>query len=69
MRSKFLSLGLWDFIKGLIVALCYGLADALAQPHTLKEIGISCLIVLCVYLAKNIVTNNKDQIFTKDKPI
>jgi len=67
MRSKFLRLSLWDFTKGLIVALLYGIADSLVQPHSLKEIGVSCLIVFCVYLAKNIVTNSSDQLLKPDK--
>jgi hypothetical protein len=61
-KSRFLKLGLWDFIKGLIVSILSGLANALAQPFTLKQLGIITLIVFLTYLGKNIVTNSNDEI-------
>lgn len=66
-KSKFLKLGLWDFFKGLIVAILSGLANALAQPFTLKQLGIISLIVFVTYLSKNIVTNSQDEIFKSEK--
>ena len=76
MRSGFLKLHLWDFIKGLIVAILTGIMTFLStylqtgtevNENLWAKVGIAGLISLLAYLLKNLFTNNKDQFLTKDK--
>jgi hypothetical protein len=65
MKSKFLSLNIKDFLKGLILALLTGLATYFSNNTVqvdFKEIGKACLIVFLSYLTKNLFTNSQDQI-------
>jgi hypothetical protein len=69
--SKFLTLGLQDYLKGAIVAIGTGIITAL-QPILssgqlptliqLKTCGIAALAAGVAYLAKNLFTNSNGQI-------
>jgi hypothetical protein len=76
MKSKFLTLGIWDFLKGLVLAILTSvitfLADILQAGIVIdtalfKRIGIAAVIALLSYLVKNFFTNSKDQILTPEK--
>jgi len=60
--SKYLTLSVKDFLKGLVIAVLTGIGTALTTPEpTLKSIGIAALVGMVSYLAKNLFTNSKDK--------
>lgn len=74
--SSFLNLNSRDYWKGLIVAMLAvvigGLTETLdagALPSSDQWISIAKLAVSAAisYLLKNLLTNNSDQILTKDR--
>lgn len=74
-KTGLFSLGFNDFIKGLIVAILgavvgiiKGSVDAGSLKFDWKAIGAAALIAALAYLAKNLLTNSKDQFLTKDPP-
>jgi hypothetical protein len=66
--SRFLRLGVRDFLKGAVVAVLTGVGTALTTLESLdlKKIGMAALIAFIAYLAKNLVTNSQDQILKTD---
>jgi hypothetical protein len=76
MKSKFLTLGMRDIIRGAIVAVGTaagtGLINvmntgALPNEAQLKTIGISASCAGIAYLMKNLFTNSKDEIAKVEK--
>ena len=73
--SGLFTLGVKDFIKGLIMAIIGAIAAVVQTSieagnlnFDWKYMGKLALITGLSYLLKNFVTNNKDQILTKDVP-
>lgn len=75
MKSKFLSLDIKDFIKGLIIALITAiltfLIDLLQIGSSFDAVQWGRLIIAVVvaflsYLLKNLFSNSKDQLLTKE---
>ena len=78
MKSKFLSLNIKDFFKGLIVAILSAVitfayetlqTGDLFTPESLKKMGLVALATLFSYLLKNLFSNNNDELFKADKYI
>lgn len=68
MKSKFLKLRLNDFWKGAILTVLFSISSSLIVPDvTIKLLLLNCLSVFVAYLAKNLLTNNKDEILKTDK--
>ena len=76
MKAKFMSLGVKDFFKGLIVAVFSALITFLIEAlqtgseidlNLLKRAGIASLIAFLSYILKNLFTNSKDQFLTVEK--
>ena len=66
MKSKFLRLGIKDLIKGCIVTIFFSLSTTLLiSGMTVKQHLLTSLAALLSYLAKNILTNDKDEILKK----
>lgn len=64
-----------DWIKGFIMAvigavigLIQGMIDAGTFTFNWTDIGRAALIAGVGYIAKNLMTNNKDQLLKKDVP-
>ena len=77
MKSKYLTLRQRDLIKGLVLALITGVitfltnelqAGTAIDAALFKRIGMAALIAFLSYLVKNLFTNNRDQLFTPDRP-
>jgi uncharacterized membrane protein YvlD (DUF360 family) len=76
MKAKFLSLNTRDFIKGLFLAIITAVITFLANELQIgssvditlfKRMGIAAVIAFLSYLVKNLFTNSKDQLLTKEK--
>jgi hypothetical protein len=67
-KSKFLSIGTKDFIKGSIVAVLIAVGTFLQTVLTAgselnyKQVLISAVIGFISYLVKNLLTNSRDEI-------
>jgi len=75
MRSKFLTLNVRDFFKGLVVAVITAIltfayealqAGTLFEMESIKKVGMVALAALIAYLIKNLLTNSQGEILTKD---
>jgi hypothetical protein len=75
MKSKIFTLDSRDLINGLIVAfltvLLSGLIEILGNGtdlnlHTLKPVIIAGISAALSYLLKNLVTNSRNQLFTRE---
>lgn len=75
MKSKFLSLEIKDWIRGLFMAVGAAVVDgaiivlnAGAMPNTdeYKRLAIVGLSAGLVYIAKNLLTNSNDQFLKKE---
>jgi hypothetical protein len=72
MKSKFLSLNIKDFLKGIIVAIFTGIGTYFTMNNTeinVKEVGKACIIAFCAYMAKNLFTNSADQILKPEENV
>jgi len=76
MRSKFLTLNVRDFFKGLVLAVIAALitwayealqAGTLFAPGALKSMGMVALAAVLAYLVKNLLTNSEGKILTPEK--
>ncbi len=74
-QSGLFTLGLKDIGKGLVVAIIGALAafiqtsiSAGSLTFDWQAMGKIALLAGLSYLTKNLLTNNKDQILTKDVP-
>lgn len=75
--SKYLTVGMRDFIKGAVMAaltasltMLYQILQAGGTP-TLDQLKASALVgvgAAIAYIIKNFFTNNKGQMLTKDAP-
>lgn len=73
MKSKFLTLNAKDFLKGLIIAVLTAIITFLytsIQANNLvldwKGMAISALTAGLAYLTKNLLTNSKDTLLSKE---
>ena len=76
MRSKFLSLNVRDFLKGLLLAVLTAVitfvyealqTGSLFEPGTIKKGLMVALAALLAYLLKNLFTNTQGEILTPEK--
>jgi hypothetical protein len=75
MNSKFLSLGMNDLSKGIVVSIGASVLTAIVPmlqsgqvPNIaqLKQIGLSGVAAGIAYLVKNLFTNSKNQMGTPE---
>lgn len=73
-KTSFLSLGLRDFLKGLVMAvlgavfgIVQGSVEASQFVFNWNDIWHAAVIATVAYLAKNFFTNSKDEFLTKEK--
>ena len=76
--SKLWNLNTRDFIKGLIVAVITAVVTFLTNALTagatidialLKKVGMAAVIGFLSYLLKNLLTNSKDEVLTKEPSV
>jgi hypothetical protein len=66
MKSKFLRLGIADLAKGAVVTIFFSLSTTLLiSGMTIKQHLLTSAAALLSYLAKNILTNDKDELLKK----
>ena len=75
MKARLFSLNVWDFFKGLILAVITAIitfitnelsAGSEFNTATFKRIGIAAVIAFLSYLIKNAFTNSNDQFATPE---
>ena len=75
MKSKFLTLDLRDMINGLLIAFLAALIDGIIKMLDsgvvfdwihLKPVLIAGISAALSYLLKNLLTNSKNQLFTRE---
>jgi VIT1/CCC1 family predicted Fe2+/Mn2+ transporter len=75
MRSKFLTLNVRDFLKGLLLAVLTAVitfmydaiqSGTLFEPGWVKKAGMVALAALLAYLIKNLFTNTQGEILTPE---
>ena len=76
MRSKFFTINLRDFLKGLLYAILASVfaviqsaitAGALFEPATWSLVGTVALSTFLAYLGANLFQNSKGEFLTKEK--
>ena len=67
MKSKFLKLGVNDFIKGAVIAILTAIGTVLTIDEvTIKKVALAALVGFISYLTKNLFTNSQDKILKTD---
>jgi len=72
-ESKFMRLGVKDFLKGLLMAVLAALSSTIiawastGDPFNPGIIWRSALAATVAYLAKNLLTNSHDEFLTKER--